>query len=120
MDLTGKIISAAIEVHSTLGPGLLESAYEACLFHELRSRGLACRRQVDLPVAYKGVKIDCGYRVDLLVEEKVVIELKTADELRPIHEAQILTYMKLGGWRVGLLMNFHAPKLVDGLRRFVL
>ena len=120
MDLTGRIIGAAIEVHSTLGPGLLESAYQACLYHELCSRGLTCCREIDLPVVYKDIKVDCGYRVDLLVEETVVIELKAVDELRPIHEAQLLTYMKLGGWSIGLLMNFHAPKLVEGLRRFVL
>jgi len=120
MDLAGRIIGAAIEVHAALGPGLLESAYEACLAHELSVRGLGWRRQVALPISYKDVKIDCGYRVDLVVEDSVIVELKACDELRPIHEAQLLTYMKLGGWRVGLLMNFNAPRLVDGVRRFVL
>ena len=120
MDLAGRIIGAAIEVHSALGPGLLESAYEVCLVRELSARGLSWQRQVALPIMYKGAKIDSGYRVDLLVENSVIVELKACEELRPIHEAQLLTYMRLGGWRVGLLINFNAPRLVDGVRRFVL
>ncbi|OIP61732.1 MAG: GxxExxY protein [Nitrospirae bacterium CG08_land_8_20_14_0_20_52_24] len=101
-EITEKIIGAAIEVHKTIGPGLLESAYEECLAHEMQLRGLKFDRQVPLPVTYKGVKLECGYRLDFLVEEAVVLELKVVDALQPIHEAQLLTYLKLGGWTVGL------------------
>ena len=119
-ELTEKIIGAAIEVHRTVGPGLLESAYEECLAHEMKLRGLNYERQVPLPVAYKGVKLDCGYRLDFLVEKAVVLELKTVDTLQPIHEAQVLTYLKLGGWTVGLLVNFNVPVLKNGIKRVVL
>ena len=117
--LTRQIIGAAIEVHRELGPGLLESAYEECLCHELRLRGLAFERQVPLPLVYKGAKLDCGYRIDVLVERRVVVEVKSVECVLPIHEAQLLTYLKLGGWRVGLLINFNVPLLKDGIRRLI-
>ena len=117
---TKKITGAAIEVHRTIGPGLLESAYEECLAHELRLRGLEFERQVSLPVNYKGAQLDCGYRLDFLVAKSVVVELKAVDSLQAIHEAQILTYLKLGGWTVGLLINFNVPVLKDGIKRLVL
>jgi GxxExxY protein len=117
--ITGEIIGAAIEVHRELGPGLLESAYEQCLCHELSLRGLRCERQVPLPVEYKGVRLDCGYKMDVVVENVVVIELKTADKLLPIHDAQLLTYLKLSGHSLGLLLNFNVPVLKDGLKRIV-
>jgi len=119
-EITAKIIGAAIDVHKTIGPGLLESAYEECLAYEMRIRGLNFERQVPLPVAYKGVTLDCGYRLDFLVEDAIVLELKAVDRLEPIHEAQILTYLKLGGWTVGLLINFNVPVLMDGIKRVVL
>ena len=119
-ELTHAIIGAAIEVHKVLGPGLLESAYEACLSHELAVRGLRFERQKPLPVVYKETKLDEGYRMDLLVEGKVVVELKAIDCLAPIHEAILLTYLRLSGHRVGLLINFHVPVLNDGVRRLVL
>jgi len=119
-EITEKIIGAAIEVHKTIGPGLLESAYEECLAHEMQLRGLKFDRQVPLPVTYKGVKLECGYRLDFLVEEAVVLELKAVDALQPIHEAQLLTYLKLGGWTVGLLINFNVPVLKSGIKRIVL
>ena len=112
--LTEEIIGAAIEVHRTLGPGLLESAYEECLCHELRLRGLDFRRQVPLPVEYKGVKLDCGYRIEIIVENLVVLELKCVEHIIPVHEAQLLTYLKLTGKRVGLILNFHVSTLVRG------
>ncbi len=119
-ELTEKIIGAAIEVHKTIGPGLLESAYEECLAHELRLHGLCFGRQVPLPVTYKGVSLDCGYRLGFLVENAVVLELKSVESFQPIHEAQLLTYLKLGGWTIGLLLNFNVPLLKDGIKRIVL
>jgi GxxExxY protein len=119
-EITNAIIAAAIEVHRALGPGLLESAYEECLCHELKLRGLSFLRQVPLPVVYKGVRLECGYRIDLVVEGKVVLELKAIDKLEPIYEAQLLTYLRLSGIRVGLLMNFNVPVLKEGLVRRVL
>jgi len=118
--LSYNIIGAAIEVHRVLGPGLLESAYEECLCHELDLRGLAYERQKPLPVVYKDVRLDAGYRIDILVEKRVVLELKAVESLLPIHEAQLLTYLKLGGWQVGLLINFNVEVLKDGIRRRVL
>jgi GxxExxY protein len=118
-DVTDQIIGAAIEVHRTLGPGLLESAYEACLARELVDRGLQVERQVPLPVFYKGIKIACGYRLDLLVERQVVVELKAVTRLEPIHEAQVLSYLRLSGFWVALLINFHVKQLARGLRRLV-
>jgi len=119
-ELTTKIIGAAIEVHKILGPGLLESTYEECLAHEMHLRNLSFNRQLPIAVAYKGVDLDCGYRLDFLVEKVVVLELKTVDALQPIHEAQVLTYLKLGGWTVGLLINFNVPVLRNGIKRLVL
>jgi GxxExxY protein len=118
--LTGQIIGAAIEVHKALGPGLLESAYEECLSYEFDLRRLRHKRQHLIPVENKGIKLDCGYRVDLLVEELVIVELNSVDSLDPIHEAQILTYLKLTGVKVGLLINFNVPVLRDGIKRLIL
>jgi GxxExxY protein len=117
--ISGKIIEAAMRVHSALGPGLLESAYEACLLHELRKLGLSVISQVSLPVEYDGVKIDAGYRIDLLVEDCVIVELKAAEKLLPIHEAQILSYLKLSDNKLGLLINFNVVHLKDGIKRMV-
>ena len=119
-ELTGRIMAAAIEVHRDLGPGLLESAYERCLCRELELAGIPFQRQVPLPVAYKGISLDCGYDMDVVVDQKVVLELKAVERLLPIHEAQLLTYLKLGGYRVGLLMNFNVAVLKDGVKRLVL
>jgi GxxExxY protein len=118
-ELTQRIIGAAIEVHRQLGPGLLESAYEECLARELQLRGVAFDRQKPIPVVYKGVKLECGYRIDLLVENRVVVELKAIEAIAPVHEAVVLTYLKLSGNRVGLLINFHVPVLKDGIRRYI-
>jgi len=118
--LTETIIGAAIEVHRELGPGLLESAYEECFCHELHFRGLNFQRQVDLPIAYKGLKLDCGYRLDVVVENSVVIELKAIEQIRPIHHAQLLTYLRLSGRTVGLLINFNVAVLKNGIVRRVL
>lgn len=119
-DLTEKIIGAAIAVHRELGPGLLESAYEECLCSELSYCKLKFRRQVELPVTYRGVRLDCGYVIDLVVEEIVLLELKSVDEVHPVHEAQLLTYLKLSQIRVGLLINFNVPVLKQGITRRVL
>ena len=118
--LSGAVIGHAIEVHRALGPGLLESAYEECLCFELKQAGIPFRRQVPLPVTYKAVRLDCGYRLDLLIEERLVIELKTVERLMPVHDAQLLSYLRLGGYRAGLLMNFNVSVLRDGLKRIVL
>jgi GxxExxY protein len=118
--LTEKIIGLAIEVHRGLGPGLLESAYEECLCYELGESGMSFKRQVPLPVVYKSVKLDCGYRMDIVVDNRLVLELKTIEKILPIHEAQLLTYLKLGRLRTGLLLNFNTPVLKDGIRRLVL
>jgi GxxExxY protein len=118
-DVTGAVVDAAFKVHSVLGPGLLESAYQACLAYELRKRGLEVTTQFELPVVYDEVKVDLGYRVDLLVERSVVVELKTVSKLLPVHEAQLLSYLKLGDFRAGLLINFHAARLKDGIKRMV-
>jgi GxxExxY protein len=117
--LTERIIGAAIEVHKLTGPGLMESAYEECLCYELSQMGLSFERQVHLPITYKGIQLDCGYKMDLVVEDSVVLELKTVDQLLPIHTAQLLTYLKLSGKRVGLLLNFHAPILTKGIKRLI-
>lgn len=117
---TEQIIGAAIEVHKVLGPGLLESAYEECLCRELGLRGIQFERQRPLPVEYKGVKLDCGYRLDFLVENAVVVEIKSVSGIEPIHEAQLLTYLRLGGWKLGLLINFNVPVLKDGIRRRII
>lgn len=118
--LTREIISAAMEVHRTLGPGLLESAYQACLCHELNLRNISFLQQVELPVIYKEIKLDCGYRIDLIVNDHVVVELKSVQEILPVHEAQLLTYLRLTNKRVGLLINFNVAVLKNGIKRRVL
>jgi len=118
--ITERIIEAAIEVHKVLGPGLMESAYEECLCRELALRGIGVERQLPLPVEYKGARLDCAYRVDLLVEQSVVVEIKSLSSIEPIHEAQLLTYLKLGGWKLGLIVNFNVPVLKDGIRRGIM
>ena len=118
-ELTGRIIGAAIEVHKMLGPGLLESTYEVCLAHELFLARISFARQMPLPVTYKSLQLDCGYRLDFLVEKSVVLEIKAMEGLQPIHEAQLLTYLKLGGWPIGLLINFNVPVLKKGIKRMV-
>jgi GxxExxY protein len=119
-ELTEAIIGSAMEVHRALGPGLLESTYEMCLCRELSIRGLRFQRQVPIAVEYKGVKLDCGYRADVVVEDSVLVEIKAIDSLQSIHEAQLLSYLKLGGWKIGLLINFNVELLKHGLRRRVL
>ena len=118
--LSKEIIGAAIEVHRHLGPGLLESAYEQCLAHELASRGIPFELQKPVPVVYKGIRLDCGFRVDLLVGGAVVVEIKSVEELTGVHEAQVLTYLKLTGCRLGLLLNFNERRMADGIQRVVL
>ena len=119
-ELTNKIFGAAIEVHKALGPGLLESAYEKCLMKEFELSNISFKSQIELPLEYKGIRVDAGYRIDLIVERKVIIELKAVESLIPVHEAQLLTYLKLTGIRVGMLMNFNVPVLKDGIKRMVL
>ena len=118
--ISGEVVDAAMRVHSVLGPGLLESAYEACLAHELRSRGLQVATQIGLPVVYEGVRLDLVYRIDLSVEDAVIVEIKAVEAIAPIHEAQLLSYLKLSGKRVGLLINFNVLHLRDGIKRMVL
>jgi GxxExxY protein len=118
--ISEKIIGAAIRVHRELGPGLLESAYEACLFFELNSQGLNVQRQKALPVVYRDVHLDCGYRIDLIVADKIIIELKAVEALTPIHKAQLLSYLKLSGCHLGLLINFNVKLLKSGIHRIVL
>ncbi len=120
MGLTHRIIGSAIEVHRTLGPGLLESAYEDCLCRELSLRGIRFERQLQLPIVYKGVKVGDAFRVDLLVEDEIAVELKAVSALEPIHSAQLLTYLRLGGWHLGLLINFNEEMLKNGVRRLIL
>ncbi len=118
--LTESVIGLAIEVHRALGPGLLESAYQECLCYELKTNGITYGRQVALPVIYKSVKLDCGYRMDLVVDDQLVVELKTVEKILPIHEAQLLTYLRLSGIRTGLLLNFNTAVLKNGIKRMVL
>jgi GxxExxY protein len=118
--LSGRVIALAMDVHKQLGPGLLESVYEECLSFELRQHDVPFARQVPLGVIYKGVKLECGYRMDIVVDDQLLIEVKSLERLLPIHDAQMLTYLKLSGIRVGLLMNFNSLLLKDGLRRLVL
>ena len=117
--LSSKIIGAAIEVHKALGPGLLESAYEKCLCHELKLRGLLFDNQKPLPLVFKGEKLDCGYRLDIVVENAIILELKSCEKIEPIHKAQLLTYLKLSGLRLGLVLNFNVPVMRDGIKRIV-
>ncbi len=119
-DLTSKIIGCAINVHKELGPGLLESAYEECLAYELKEAGLEVERQKPVPIVYKEIKLDCGYRIDLLVENKIILELKIVEIFNPVHEAQILTYLKFANKKLGLLINFHVLRLKDGIKRYIL
>jgi GxxExxY protein len=118
--LTGAIVSAAMKVHSILGPGLLESAYLGCLAHELRGRGFRVATQVGLPVVYEGERIELGYRMDLVVENEVAVEVKCVEAIHPVHHAQLLSYLRLSGKQVGLLINFHVARLKDGIKRMVL
>ena len=118
-DISNLIIGSAIEVHKQLGPGLLESAYEECLCFELRKEGVKYEKQKALPIVYKNVKLDCGYRIDLLVESKVIVELKSVDTLLPIHTAQLLSYLKISDLKLGLLINFNVKILKDGIKRIV-
>ncbi|GIV35577.1 MAG: hypothetical protein KatS3mg031_3112 [Chitinophagales bacterium] len=118
--ITGKIIGCAIEVHKQLGPGLLESAYEECLFYELINAGLEVKKQLPLPLVYKEIKLDAGYRIDLLVENKVIVEIKSVDAIAGIHKAQLMTYMKLSGIKLGLLINFNVTRLKDGIIRWIM
>ena len=119
-ELTDRIIGAAIEVHKTLGPGLLESAYQVCMEHESTLRNIPFERLVDLPLNYKGIDLDAGYQIDLVYDKRVIVELKAVERVIPVHEAQLLTYMRLTGVRVGLLINFNVPVLKDGIYRRVL
>lgn len=118
-DISGQIVDAAMRVHSELGPGLLESAYEACLFFELTKRGFRVERQLELPVVYDGIRVDAGYRLDLLVQGCIIVELKAVEQLANIHQAQLLTYLKLSDKRLGLLINFNVVHLKDGIKRMV-
>ena len=119
-ELSNRVIGCAIKVHRQLGPGLLESTYEQCLAHELSLNSIDFKMQQPLPVQYKGITLDCGYRVDLLIEDKMIIELKSVDQIKGIHEAQLLTYMRLADIKTGLLMNFNVTRLKSGIKRFVL
>ena len=116
-DITGHIVDASMKVHTELGPGLLESAYEACLAHELTKRGLKAVSQLALPVKYDGIELDAGYRIDLLVEDRVIVELKAVEKTTPLHEAQLLSYLKLSNKKIGLLINFNVVRLKDGIKR---
>ncbi|MEE4264726.1 MAG: GxxExxY protein [Desulfobacteraceae bacterium] len=118
--LSNQIIGCAIEVHKNLGPGLLESTYEQCLAYELKRSNISFKLQHNLPVQYKGIKLDCGYRIDILIDNKVIVELKSVDNILPIHQAQLLTYMKLSGVGIGLLMNFNVKYMKNGIKRMVL
>ena len=118
-ELSGKIIGAAIEVHKILGAGLLESTYEECLCREFSIDNINFEKQVQIPVLYKGIQLNCGYRADIIVDKKVILELKAVASIDPIHEAQMLTYLKLSGLKLGLLLNFNVPLMKDGIRRFV-
>ncbi|MGA7291328.1 MAG: GxxExxY protein [Terriglobales bacterium] len=117
--ISGAVLGAALKVHTLLGPGLLESAYQTCLAHELRKRGFQAATQVGLPVVYEGEKLDLGYRIDLLVENLVIVEIKCVEAIHPVHEAQLLSYLRLSGKSVGLLINFHVARLKDGIKRLV-
>ncbi len=117
--IAGQIVDAAIKVHTALGPGLLESAYQGCLIHELRKGGLKTESELSLPIRYDGIRIDSGYRIDLLVEDKIIVEHKTVDQILPIHVAQLLTYLKLSGCPLGFLLNWKVRRMKDGIRRMI-
>ena len=119
-ELSNQVIGCALEVHRNLGPGLLESTYEQCLAHELKIANILFKLQCPLPVEYKGIKLDCGYRIDVLISDSIIVELKSVDKVFPIHQAQLLTYMKLAGISIGLLINFNVKYLKDGIKRMVL
>lgn len=119
-ELSAQVIGCAIKVHSTLGPGLLESAYQECLYYELKESGLRVRKELALPIVYKEVKLDHGYRIDLLVDDQLVIEIKTVEAFTDVHTAQVLTYLKLGNYPLGLLLNFHVSRMKNGIKRLVL
>jgi len=119
-DLTGEVIGAAIEVHRILGPGLLESVYEECLCIEFEKRKIPYQRQKEIPIEYKGTKLDSAHRLDIIVSNNLIVELKACDSIQPVHEAQVLTYLKLTGIKVGLLINFNVPLLKEGIKRFIL
>jgi GxxExxY protein len=118
-EITEKIIGLAIEIHRVLGPGLLENAYKECLFYKIREAGLLVEKEKTLPLKYEGVNLDCGYRIDLLVENKIVVELKSVEKLHSVHLAQVLTYLKLGDFKIGLLINFDVLVLKDGIKRVI-
>ncbi len=118
-EISKKVLGCAIEVHKQLGPGLLESAYQECLYYELKQAGLTVRKEKPMPIVYKEVKLDHGYRIDLLVEEKLVIEIKTVEALTDVHTAQVLTYLRLGNYKLGLLLNFHVTMLKNGIKRII-
>jgi GxxExxY protein len=118
-EISGKVIGLAISVHSVLGPGLLESAYQECLYYKLRESGLYVEKEKPMPLVFEGVHLECGYRIDLLVENKLVIEVKSVEALSDVHLAQTLTYMKLGGYKLGLLMNFNVTRLKNGIKRVI-
>ncbi len=118
-ETSGAVVDSSMKVHSTLGPGLLESGYHGCLVYELQKRGLTVISQLELPIIYDGRRIDVGYRIDLLVNDQVIVELKAVNQLHPVHEAQLLSYLKLSGYKLGLLINFHVLHLKDGIRRLV-
>ena len=120
LQISSAVINAAMKVHSRLGPGLLESAYEACLVQELRNRGVRVETQISVPVVYEGIKLEAGYRIDILVESKVVVEIKSVDAIAPVHKAQTLSYLRLSGRNLALLINFNVVHLKDGIRRFVI
>jgi GxxExxY protein len=119
-ELSSQVIGCAIKVHTALGPGLLESAYQECLYYELKESGLLVKKELALPIVYKEVKLDHGYRIDLLVEDQLVIEIKTVEAFTDVHNAQVLTYLKLGNYPLGLLLNFHVSRMKDGIKRLVL
>lgn len=119
-DITREIIDSAYKVHSKLGPGLLESAYRKCLVYELRKKGLKVEEEKPIPLIYEEIKLDCGYRIDILVEDKVVVELKTVESFTDVHQAQVLTYLRFSGNKVGLLINFYTKSLKNGIKRFIL
>ncbi len=118
--LSNRVIGCALEVHRHLGPGLLESTYEQCLAHELKTSGIPFKLQCPLPVEYKGIKLDCGYRIDMLIDDAIIVELKSVDKILPIHQAQLLTYMKLSSISIGLLINFNVKLIKTGIKRMVL